>query len=1258
MCRCLAEVGVRDISKASLELPREDSVLSANMNQTKRLDDYQTQSFPYKYCIFSYLPDILIEITRHLQCLIRLLHEFNMFMRDSVANGKITHKSQTEWADVTIEDPNTDVPYLCSPQQHFGQALLPMYFKQEESKPVLVIFMDALAMIKLLKDNSAKLKGGGIRILRLIMWNIAVLYTTYQLLFVIWIIISNEQVLNHDTCYCNNGEMMNCRFIAKLLKEVEYGSEVEECKNTDTIYLRSHAKEIQSRQILQSSFSATITCVQRFPSQPIERVPDIHEAAKFKRDSPAEYFDMIMGNFGIAVEAIRDTKHAKLTTIRGTNDYDLCNMSLHTYNLSHILLVGGYSDLQTTKGLELLRRAIDGTESIPWLSTLTMTCCCNESVALIMKTLLNCSVVMKDRKWLDCSVVMKDRSLLDCSDFMEDRTWLDCIVFMEDRKWLDCSVFMENRRWLDCSVVIMKDRTWLDCSDFMEDRKWLDCSVFMENRRWLDCSVVIMKDITWLDCSDVIMKDRRWLDCSVFMEDRRDETKEDLHDMFPIYTALISRSEIQGQNESNPALLFFENKISLAELMPIKVGLFTLPTTCNDVMDSFSEDVTSITATEMPISSSLTTGDTAVQKYGRTSDLSESISWDSIISLRTPDKHSQKCEREYIVHEIRRVEYLHKSIKDFFEINFTTFDQMEDDDETEQQSKFGIMQQEQSITEFNEHNVRDINLKNRKKSDFYSTIWQTQKPLPLPSLSRNVIVNFFDGQTTNELKEILTQLASDKIPETQTMMKFEMLRLCTMKQFPKDNRPFAIRIIEAGFYYGGYNDEVACYCCGSRKDNWILEDSPLLIHQILAPKCSFLINNTVVNIPIRKSNLPESTAVMRLLAIHRINESIPSDTTQGVSSLMPPSSEQNPMKISNEAFVTYESSPPIHLVSSEGQNVMDNQHTSIANNNYVKETEPKYPRYAEKSERINSFKGWPADLHQRPEEMAECGFYFAGFSDCVRCFHCGVGLRHWMREDDPWIEHARWSTSCFYVSKMKGEEFVSLVKMAVEIAEREETKQNDSRSNQPPTNNTETSTSDTVKKDSQDNKANDSAVPRESISSTGITCDPAGRAAASTAYPGNAEVQKYLLTDAAQSVLDMGYQPKLVQRAIEKILMKKGPDEMTGQIILEAVFEIEEEGSADSKSETPSQSAQQKERNEKDSGAAEGDSGHIDPEKIRREHRELSEATLCKICLDNTSSVVFLPCGHLVTCPECAPAMRKCPICRVLIKGTVKIFFG
>ncbi|WAR08506.1 XIAP-like protein [Mya arenaria] len=58
------------------------------------------------------------------------------------------------------------------------------------------------------------------------------------------------------------------------------------------------------------------------------------------------------------------------------------------------------------------------------------------------------------------------------------------------------------------------------------------------------------------------------------------------------------------------------------------------------------------------------------------------------------------------------------------------------------------------------------------------------------------------------------------------------------------------------------------------------------------------------------------------------------------------------------------------------------------------------------------------------------------------------------------------------------------------------------------------------------------------------------------------------------------------------------------------------------------------------------------------ENERLKASFNCKICLDNRADVIFLPCGHIVSCPQCAPALDLCPVCRKSIMGLVKAQFA
>lgn len=57
--------------------------------------------------------------------------------------------------------------------------------------------------------------------------------------------------------------------------------------------------------------------------------------------------------------------------------------------------------------------------------------------------------------------------------------------------------------------------------------------------------------------------------------------------------------------------------------------------------------------------------------------------------------------------------------------------------------------------------------------------------------------------------------------------------------------------------------------------------------------------------------------------------------------------------------------------------------------------------------------------------------FITELDDLVRCFQCGVGLRNWDPEDEPWVEHARWMPLCPFVVANNSMEFIERVQEAV-----------------------------------------------------------------------------------------------------------------------------------------------------------------------------------------------------------------------------------
>lgn len=68
-------------------------------------------------------------------------------------------------------------------------------------------------------------------------------------------------------------------------------------------------------------------------------------------------------------------------------------------------------------------------------------------------------------------------------------------------------------------------------------------------------------------------------------------------------------------------------------------------------------------------------------------------------------------------------------------------------------------------------------------------------------------------------------------------------------------------------------------------------------------------------------------------------------------------------------------------------------------------------RMEDVNKRVDSFimNDWSKQLTQRPQELAECGFYYRGLADIVHCYSCGVSIYAWETKDEGMVEHNRWS---------------------------------------------------------------------------------------------------------------------------------------------------------------------------------------------------------------------------------------------------------
>ncbi|KAL5011157.1 hypothetical protein ScPMuIL_013462 [Solemya velum] len=564
--------------------------------------------------------------------------------------------------------------------------------------------------------------------------------------------------------------------------------------------------------------------------------------------------------------------------------------------------------------------------------------------------------------------------------------------------------------------------------------------------------------------------------------------------------------------------------------------------------------------------------------------------------------------------------------------------------------------------------------------------------------------------SVDTLNPYFERMLSGQTFETGEDYKFELIRLKTFSNWPADNPVSSIRLAQAGFYSTGNFDEVACFSCNSRKQNWQMDDNPLAVHRSIKPDCPFITGQDSGNVPITNESTQSNQFSTTSLNFNNSRQRLrnpgemsyhPQDASganvaEGRPGRVGLSSEHlNGLDISVsrleeigslryemhrlETFRNWPQSVPVSkeevaragmyytgladrcqcvfckgmlrnwepgdvpriehahhfprcpfilglnvgnvpiapTSQSEGLQIPSMLNSQSAQSSLtrmealgVNTERPRHPQYAVEAVRVSSFQNWPTYKSQTPQMLAKCGFYYAGFGDNVKCFFCDGGLRNWESGDDPWVEHARWFPRCAFVRQCKGEDFVKDVQTAV--VER-----------------------------------------RQELSSSCLL--------SAAHHIEEREVCARLDRPAVQAVLEMGFTRDLVKKAIEKRLTTTGDDFPNAETLVEAIFVLESQitlpGVASNKTGVKTENPESTSSSEK-RATNDVEQRKDDAVTLVEENRQLKEQRMCKVCMDEEVSVVFLPCGHLVCCPGCAPAMRKCPICRKNIKGSVRTYLS
>ncbi|XP_076076501.1 putative inhibitor of apoptosis isoform X5 [Mytilus galloprovincialis] len=291
----------------------------------------------------------------------------------------------------------------------------------------------------------------------------------------------------------------------------------------------------------------------------------------------------------------------------------------------------------------------------------------------------------------------------------------------------------------------------------------------------------------------------------------------------------------------------------------------------------------------------------------------------------------------------------------------------------------------------------------------------------------------------------------------------------------------------------------------------------------------------------------------------------------------------------------------------------------------------KYQNYESLQSRKDSYFDWPTNrssLH--PYDLSECGLFFTHFEDCVRCFHCGIGLRNWEEDDNPWVEHARWSRKCQYLIRRKGQEFIDSVVQLLGL----ETDEEFSQSSAP-------------------------QLDREEFATT--TRNPLEHNAAIYVMSEGIFDNEELVLESMTLLLETNNWHSITTELLVTSILEKnettaygissGADIATDKVTNSRNNDIknDENGLLDK----PEITLPTKDLKPIDIDIERKSKADEDPGTLQKDNEELEDLYTCKICLDEKVGVTFLPCGHLVTCKSCSPKLRKCPLCRKFIRSTI-----
>lgn len=296
--------------------------------------------------------------------------------------------------------------------------------------------------------------------------------------------------------------------------------------------------------------------------------------------------------------------------------------------------------------------------------------------------------------------------------------------------------------------------------------------------------------------------------------------------------------------------------------------------------------------------------------------------------------------------------------------------------------------------------------------------------------------------------------------ENVTMDK-ELSRLATFATFPTYAvAVYPTQLAANGYFYTGSGDEIECYVCHIRINQWIDRDNPDDRHKLLSPDCAMILSitllqrvdvlntfssgtsNSVLTVADSRRHVTfaaydgnDEAAVFTQTYEYEYESDDDEDDDNSDNEFTENENEVGETTRDNHIFYhnctedteeddtdcgdEFDCALPSEMATNIILPDITRYHNATifqaTNNSGISTATASEPNMNYEGNRLATFDSWPKSDMIDPRLLAKNGFIYTGVGDTVKCVYCEGKLRAWETWSHPQREHERFYPRCPFV---------------------------------------------------------------------------------------------------------------------------------------------------------------------------------------------------------------------------------------------------